>query len=140
MNKTLSLAWTRAQALSRRWDFQRLFLLVLTLDALCGAAALAEPASTASLLGLEAGSATGWIQALGGLLLLAAGLQLPGLSDPVGRRWGNLAGLLGRLVLCVLCLFLGGGFALLALVQGGLSLALAVLYFQLFRAELMSCP
>ncbi|HEV7440394.1 MAG TPA: hypothetical protein VGN94_12345 [Methylobacterium sp.] len=140
MNETLSLAWTRAQARSRRWDFQRLLLLVLMIDLLVSVAALSKPARMSQLLHVEAGSATGCIRAWGGLLLLTVGLQVPGLSDPVRRRWGNLAGILGRLVLAVLCLFLGGQFLWLALLQGGLSLSLAVLYFRLFRAELMSCP
>lgn len=145
MDLTLSLGWMQAEARSRQTSYRRILRLALVVEAAVGLAALVAPAWFSSLLGMppvaEIPPTTGWARAWGGLLLLAAALQVPALLDPVRRRWGNAIGIVGRLLLALfLYLPLGGGFLWLALAEGGLGLALAVLYFGLFRAELMSRP
>jgi hypothetical protein len=55
-------------------------------------------------------------------------------------RWGNVVGIVGRFVMAVLYLFLGGPFLLLALFEAAFALLLSVLYLNLFKAELMSRP
>ena len=62
-------------------------------------------------------------------------------------RWPNIVGILGRAATAGLFLALGlcGGAALrgflwLALLDGAFAFALAVSYFRLFRAEIMSRP
>lgn len=67
-------------------------------------------------------------------------LQIPASKEPVRRRWSNLVGIAGRLVLGVVYLLLGGGYLWLALIEASSALLLVHLYYRLGRAELMSRP
>jgi len=140
VDQTLSLGWSQGEANSRRTSYQRALRLALFLDAALALYALLAPTSFSALLRLPAPQTSGWVSAWGGLLLITAALHIPGLLDPVRRRWANLVGIAGRFLLTLLYLLLGGGFLWLALLQAGLGLTLAILYFGLFRAELMSRP
>lgn len=145
MDQTLSLGWMQAEARTRRSAYCRLLRIALVVEVLLGLAALLAPGWFSSLLGMppvaQLAPATGWTRAWGGLLVMTAVFQIPGLLDPLRHRWGNLVGIATRLLLAVLLyLPLGHGFLWLALLEGGLGLALAVLGFALFRAELMSRP
>ena len=144
MDHTLSLGWMQAEARSRRLSYQRVLRLTLFAEVAVGLAMLVAPAWFSTLLAMppveELPWTIGWARAWGGLLLLTAVLQVPALLDPIRHRWGNVFGIAGRFFLALLYLLTGSSFVWLALLEGGLGLALATLYFSLFRAELMSRP
>jgi hypothetical protein len=148
MDQTLSLGWMQGDARTRRAGYQRILCLTLIAEAVVGLAALVAPSCFSSLLGLpamaEMPASTVWARAWGVTVLIVAMFQIPALREPVRHRWGNVIGILGRLLLGLLFLLIGicvsGGVLWLALLEGGLGLALAIRYFGLFRAELMSRP
>ncbi|MCL4801736.1 MAG: hypothetical protein KJ025_19245 [Burkholderiales bacterium] len=145
MTQTLSLGWTQAEARSRRSSYRRLLAVNLVLTALVALLAIVSPATLAHLLGLPAATPSAWPRAWGGMVLLAVLLYLPGWFEPVRARWANVVGIAGRggMALLYLLVALCGdvrGFLWLALYDGGFAAALAVGYFRLFRAELMSRP
>jgi hypothetical protein len=140
MDQTLSLGWMQAQARSRRVTYQRALALSLILYVVLSLFAIISPATLSELIGLPDPIPSGWLRAWAGILLLVAALYIPGLLDPVRWRWGNVVGIVGRFVMAVLYLFLGGPFLLLALFEAAFALLLSVLYLNLFKAELMSRP
>jgi len=140
MDQTLMIGWTRAYAADRRATYRRMLGLVLALELLLGLIALLGPVSLSRLLGLPEPFPPGWVRAWGGALLVLAMLWLPGWLDPLRARWPNLAGVPARLAMGVLYLALGGGFALLGVLELAFALLLAWGYLGFFRAEVMSRP
>src|SRR5688572_20257176 len=127
MDQTLSLGWMQGEARSRRATYQRLLRVSLILEALIGHLALLWPSAIINLLGLPPGGA--WTRAWGGAILFAAALHIPALQEPVRWRWGNVAGIGGRLILAFVYLLLGGGFLWLALIEAVLGVLLARSYY-----------
>ena len=148
MNQTLSLGWMQAEARSRKSTYQTILRVTLAVEALLGLAALLAPGWFSSLLGMptvaEVPASSVWARSWGALLLLLAAFHIPSLREPVRHRWGSVIGIAGRILLGLLYLLMGvfeaAGLLWLPLLEGGLGIALAVLYFGLFRAELMSRP
>jgi hypothetical protein len=140
IDQSLSLSWSRSEAAARRASYQRALWVALALDVAIAAYALLAPSSFSALLGLPPPGPAGWVSAWGGLLLFVATLHIPGLLDPVRRRWSNVFGIIGRFFLALIYLIAGGGFLWLAILQAALATVLAIFYFRLFRAELMSRP
>lgn len=140
MDQTLMIGWTQAQAADRRASYRRMLGLVLALDVLLGIAALIGPVTLSRVLGLPEPFPVGWVRAWGGLLLLAVALLLPGWLNPLRARLPNLVQLPGRMLLGLLFLLLGGGFAVLGVLEIAFALLLAWGYYGLFRAEVMSRP
>lgn len=140
MDQTLSLGWMQAQARSRRVTYQRALALNLILHVVVALFAIISPATLSDLIGLPDPIPSGWLRAWAGMLLLVSTLYIPGLVDPVRWRWGNIIGIVGRVLTAVLYLFLGGPFLVFALFDAAFALLLGVLYLNLFEAELMSRP
>lgn len=145
MDQTLSLGWTQAEARSRKDTYKRVLLVSLIVQAVIALLAILFPATLSNLLGLPSATPSGWLRAWGATLLLVTLLYVPGYIDPVRVRWPNVIGILGRVgtALLFLLLALGAGLRGLlwfALIDGVFAAALAVTYFRLFRAELMSRP
>lgn len=140
MDQTLSLGWTESEARSRRSSYRRILGLNLALQAVLALFALVAPGTLSHILDLPDPDPSGWLRAWGGLLLLVTALYVPGLLEPVQWRWGNVVGIAGRLPMAFLYLLLGDGFLWLALFEAAFGLLLAILYFRLFTAELMSRP
>jgi hypothetical protein len=120
----------------------------LAIEVILGVAALIAPAWISSVIGMPTAAdlpaSTVWARAWGALLLWQVAFQIPSLRDPVRHRWGAVVGILGRLFLGLVYLLIGicvgAGVLWLALVELGLGLALALFYFRLLQAELMSRP
>ena len=140
MDRTLSLEWSRAQALSRRSTYRAVLTTCIAFDMLLALLALLVPATLARWLGLEGEDVPVVVRLCGGGLLLAAILHVPGLLEPVRWRWSNVTGLAGRSLSALLCLLSGAGLAWLGAVEAVFVAALAVTYYALFKAELMSRP
>lgn len=140
LEQGLSLSWSRGEATARRASYQRALGFALLVETALAIYAIVAPNSLSVFLGLPVPQPAGWVSALGGLILIAAVLQLPGLLDPVRRRWPNVIGIPGRLFVAVIFLFAGGGFIWLAILEALLALMLVFLYYRLFLAELMSRP
>lgn len=146
MDQTLSLGWSQARARSRRALYKRVLGTNLGLVLVIGLIAIFAPATLSQFVGLPPVSYFGWTRAWGGMLILVTLLYLPGLLDPVRRRWPNIVGMLGRFGMAILflCLALSGeafrAFLWFSLFDFAFAVVLAVLYFRLFEAELMSRP
>jgi len=139
LDQIISLGWAQSEADARRTSYARALRIALLIDIVLGAYAVIAPTSFSGVLGIAV-QPSGWVAAWGGLTLLAAALHIPGLLDPMRRRWSNVVGAAGRFLLAILYLVIGGGFLWLALLQVVLSLILAWLYFTFLKAELMSRP
>ncbi len=147
MDPSLTLGWTQARARSRETTYRRVLGLNLVLHVLIGLAAIFAPLTVAGFVGLAPETAVAWLRAWGGMVLLVTLLYLPGLWNPVRVRWPNVIGILGRFGMALLFLLvaLTGGAALRGLLWFALfdfvfAVALAMLYYRLFEAELMSRP
>lgn len=140
MDPSLSLEWSRSQALSRRSIYKSLLGARLGLDLLLGLLAVLVPATLTGWLGLDGADVPAVVRLWGGVLLLAAGFQVPGLLEPVRWRWANATGLAGRSLLALLYVLAGARLVWLGLIEALFVAALTVTYFALFKAELMSRP
>ncbi|PWG63964.1 hypothetical protein [Sediminicurvatus halobius] len=137
MTDTLSLTATREAATAHVQGFRSLFGLVLALEALAGLAMLAWPQAVVAALGADAG---GLVPLAGGLLLWTVLLQVPGQLDPVHSRLPVVLGIIGRLGVGVVALFLGFGPALAGLCVIVFALALLFVYHRMVAAVIMSRP
>ena len=144
MDQTLSLGWTQGEAAARGAAFRRVLGINLALHVVIGLSAVLAPSWLSVLVGLREAVQPGWVSAWGGMVLLVTALYLPGWREPLRARWPNVVGIAGRLgfALLYMVLALGGspGFLWLAAFDLGFGVALAMLYFALARAELMSRP
>ncbi len=144
MDQTLRLGWTRGRVAARRTVFRRALGVNLALQAAIAITAILAPQWVAGLLGFDKFTLVGWMGAWGGMMLLIAALQIPGLVEPVRARWAVIVGIVGRgaLVLIYLTLAIGAGvgFLWLALFELVFAALLATLYQALGSAEIMSRP
>lgn len=144
VDQTLSLGWTQGESAARGAAFRRVLGINLVLHVVIGLAAVLAPRWLSALVGLGETLQPGWVSAWGGMVLLVTALYLPGYREPLRARWSNLVGIAGRVgfALLYVVLALGGspGFLWLAAFDLGFGAALAMLYFSLARAELMSRP
>jgi hypothetical protein len=139
MDDTLSIGWTQDWARSRRSAYRGLLKLALLIEAAVGAVALVWPYWLASLLTGGSMVAPDWMRAWGVLVLLFCLVQLPGLGDPQRNRGPNVIGIVGRFAQALTYLLVGGPFWF-GVVEGVFFLLLAILYYRLCIAELMTRP
>lgn len=140
MDQTLTLGWTRAEAVSRRSAYRRILGVNLVLHVVIALTMICVPSTLAEIVGMAAPQPTGWLRALGGMLLLATILYVPGYLDPVRVRSPNVIGIAGRFAMALLYLLLGGGFLWFALFDAVFAVLLTLAYLRLIRAEVMSRP
>jgi len=140
MTDTLSIGWSRAAADGRLKTYRRLLGLNLALLALIGLIALSCPGWLLRLVHLDGPGATDWARAIGGLLLVIAGLQVPALISPLRYLPATLIAIVGRAGVAAILLFLGGGFLWFAAFDGIFAVILALSYHRLAIAELMTRP
>ena len=144
MDQTLSRGWTRTEAENRRSAYRRLLGFNMVLQIIIGVSAVLMPRWVTSLLGLHDPVQPGWVSCWGGMVLLATLLYVPGYLEPVRHRWSNLGGIVGRLgfVMLYIALTLSGswGFLVPALFDLAFGAGLAIMYYRLAIAELMSRP
>ncbi|MCG5511703.1 hypothetical protein [Ectothiorhodospira shaposhnikovii] len=147
MDHTLNLGWTRGQARTLEKRYRQVLGINLLLLVLVGLWAILSPTTLARAAGLPLEETMHMFRAWGGMLLLAVMLYLPGWLSPLKTRWPNMVGILGRFGMGTLFLLMAlfGGAALRGLLWFALfdlifAAALAILYFRLAEAELMSRP
>jgi len=140
MDQTLSLGWTKGQAASRTKTYRRVLGINLVLYLVLAIVAIALPAVLATLVDLPASAPTGWVRAWGALLIVMCLLYLPAYLRPFDFRYGNVIGIPVRLLLAVVYLCAGPGFAWLAAFEAVFCVVLGLLYFSAAKAKLMSRP
>lgn len=147
MDQTLNLGWTQARTHSLERRYRQVLGFNLLLLVLVGLWAILAPASLAQAARLPLEETMPMFRAWGGMVLLAVLLYLPGWLQPLRIRWPNVVGILGRFGMGTLFLLMAlfGGAALRGLLWFALfdlifAAALAILYFRLAEAELMSRP
>ena len=140
MSDSLSIGWTRAQADGRRRSYKRLLGLNLILQTLIAVMILFWPDFSLGLVGFDSNSIGDWPRIWAGMLLLVNAFQVPGYIEPVYQRWPNVIGVIGRALMVVIYLFLGGAFLIFAAFDGLFGLLLALFYHRLILAELSTRP
>jgi hypothetical protein len=141
MTDMLSIGGARAAATGAHRRFRRLYAVVLALNCLIAVVAILFPDWAAAMIGIQPSvEANKLIRAVGGLMLVAALFQLPGLLDPVEGRITIIIGIIGRFGLALVFLCLGGGFLWLAALEGLLGVAILVTFQSLITAEIMTRP
>jgi hypothetical protein len=136
----LKIGWTRAQSGRQRVRYRWLLGCLLLVEFAVGVALLIVPAWIAGFAGEVAPGMSIWVRITGVMMLTTTVFQLSGWFNPLYQRWPNILGILWRIGLAALCACLGGRFWILALAEVGAAVLLALLYWRLMRAELMSRP
>jgi hypothetical protein len=140
MTEALTIGWTAARAQGRRRTYQRILGFSMALHVLIGLACMFLPEFVSRTFGLPSPVPSGWIRGWGATLILVTALYIPGLQDPVRSRFTNVAGILGRVWMGTVWLVIGGGLKWLGLFDLFFAIVLAVFYYRLFDAEIMSRP
>jgi len=139
MTETLSIGWTRARADRRIAAYRRLLLLVLSVQSLIALIVLVWPGWALGLVDL-ARLGTDWPRAWAGMVLMASAFQVAAWSNPVHQRFPSIVAVLGRALMALIFLSLGGGFLWFALFDGVFCVLLAIGFHRLVIAELMTRP
>ena len=141
MTDSLSIGWTRAEAAKALKSHRRLYGINLALQSAVAVIVLIWPSAMLDLVNLPApDAATDWARVWALMVLLASAFQIPGYLDPIYNRLPNVIGIVGRAVMAILYLLLGGGFLWLALFDGAFAVALYVTYRRTVIAELQTRP
>src|SRR5262249_7273770 len=136
----LTIGWTQAQAATRRIAYRRLLGFNLIIQTAVGVIAVVVPVWLARAARPSRPPLFGWVELVGGVVLVLWTLYLPGCIEPAQVRWPNVVGIVARFVLAVAYVRLGQGLRWFALYELVFAVALAWSYRQLLRAELMSRP
>ena len=140
MTEALTIGWTAARAQSRRRTYRCILGFNMILHVLIGLACMFLPEFVSRTFGLPSPVPSGWIRGWGATLILVIALYIPGLQDPVRSRFTNIAGILGRMWMGTVWLVIGGGLKWFGLFDWFFAIVLAVFYYRLFDAEIMSRP
>ena len=140
MTEALTIGWTAARAQSRRRTYRCILGFNMILYVLIGLACMFLPEFVSRTFGLPSPVPSGWIRGWGATLILVIALYIPGLQDPVRSRFTNIAGILGRMWMGTVWLVIGGGLKWFGLFDWFFAIVLAVFYYRLFDAEIMSRP
>src|SRR5262249_33642592 len=103
----LTIGWTQAQAATRRIAYRRLLGFNLIIQTAVGLIAVVVPVWLAHKADLPRPPSSGWGPLWGGMVLIIATPQLPGLTRAVHVRLPNVVGIVARFVLAVAYVRLG---------------------------------
>jgi hypothetical protein len=140
MDQTLSLGWAAGEARARRRTYRGVLAFNLACHIALILLALVSPDALSKIFGFPEPIDRDWVRAWAATLLLVTVLYYPGWHDPVRWRWGAVIGIIGRFWMASVFFLLGGAFWWFAAFDATFGVILAILYFRLFRAELMSRP
>src|SRR5262249_750103 len=138
MTDALTIGWTRAQTETARTTYRRLLGFNLILQTVVALIAIIVRVWLGR--SLPGPPSPGWVRLWGAMLLITAGLYLPGCIEPLQVRWPNVVGIVARFLLALAYIHLGQGFWWFAAYELIFAVALAWGYSRLLRAELMSHP
>jgi hypothetical protein len=140
MSETLTIGFTAANAQTRRRTYRCVLGFNMVLHLLIGLACMFAPDFVSRTFDLPLPVPSGWIRGWGATLILVTALYIPALQDPVRSRFTSVTGILGRFWMATVWLVIGGGLIWFGLFDLFFGILLAVLYYRLFEAELMSRP
>lgn len=140
MSDALTIGWTQAQVAGCKRRYRSVLAVNLVLHVIAGLACLFAPRWVADVLNLPGPLPTGWTRGWGATLILVTALYVPGWIDPLTIRSPNLIGIFGRFWMGTVWLVIGGGFLWLAAFEYVFGLLLALLYWRVWRDDLMSYP
>lgn len=140
MSEALSIGWNKARAARSRRLYRTVLGINLVLHFLIGLAGLFAPHWVADVLNMPGPIPSGWTRGWGATLILVTVLYIPGWLDPLAVRSPNFIGILGRMWVGTVWLFIGGRFLWFALFDFAFALLIGLLYWRLLRDHLMSHP
>ena len=140
MSDGLSIGWSQDRARKRRATYRRVLGFNMFLHLVIGLGCMFLPYFVSANFGLPEPVPTGWIRGWGATLILVTALYIPGLRDPLRRRYPNVCGILGRVWMATVWFVVGGGFFWFGLFDISFALLLAILYYRYCIAELMTRP
>jgi len=142
MDQSLTLGWTQAQSTARRSGYRRAMRLALLLEAAAALAAIVVPLWLAALVtpgdSVPPEGASDWIRAFGVALLMFVAVQFTAAREPLRKRWLNSVAILSRGLLALALAILG--VLWLAIAEALIFVLLAILFYRLAIAELMTRP
>jgi hypothetical protein len=140
MNDGLSLADCTAAAEKRRGDYQLVLGILMAVDVLMGLALLICPGAVARLLDAGDPGSVEWARVAGILTLILVTMLWTGWNHPNRSKLVNVVGIVGRFLLGLALVLIGGSLLWVGLFEIVASLVLARFYYRFFAALVMSRP
>jgi hypothetical protein len=140
MSDGLSIGWSQDSARKRLTAYRRVLGFNMLLHLGIGLGCMFVPYFVSERFGLPAPVPTGWVRGWGATLILVTALYIPGLRDPLRSRYPNVCGIVGRVWMATVWFVVGGGFFWFGLFDISFAAILAILYYRLAIAELMTRP
>ena len=140
MTDTLSIGATRSVADGKIKTFRRLLIINLVLQSVMALGFLFFTNFMLNLFGFDPSVTGGFTKIWAGTLIFASVIQIPSWLSPIPQRITIVIGIIGRAMMTVIYLCLGGSFYLFALYDGLFLVLLAVTFYRMIVAELMTRP
>lgn len=106
----------------------------MTLHLVVGLMCMFAPDFVSRTLNLPSPVPTGWIIGWGATLILVTALYIPGLRDPIGTRYPNICGILGRIWMATVWFVIGGGYFFMGCFDLFWAAVLAFFYWRLLKS------
>lgn len=119
---------------ARHTIYQYLLGFNMTLHLAVGLLCMFAPDFVSGTLGLPQPVPSGWIRGWGATLILVTALYIPGLRNPLGTRYPNICGILGRIWMATVWFVIGGGYFYMGCFDLFWAIVLAVFYWRLVNS------
>ena len=128
-----NLSAASAAAPARQKIYQCLLGFNMTLHLVVGLLCMFVPDFVSRTLQLPPPVPAGWIMGWGATLILVTALYIPGLRDPIGARYPNICGILGRIWMATVWFVIGGGYFYMGCFDLFWAVVLAFFYWRLLK-------
>ena len=140
MTDTLSIGWTRSDADRKISAFKRAFGFITAVQLIVAFIYLLWPTLALNTVGLDPATGNEWSSVWAATLILVTLYQFPGLLDPVRNRFTVVMAVFARVWMSVTFLILGGSYYYFAAFDIIFGTIIAITYYRLVIAELMTRP
>ncbi len=138
---TLTRSFTADVARKAADSYRTIVGILCLIEAAAAVAMLISPRGVARLLGAaDSFDQTGWVRFAGVVLAVMVALFFCGRRNPDSAKAINLIGMIGHALIGLVLILSGDGLLLPGVLLFAAGLLLAIFYFRLFKAVVMSRP
>jgi len=140
MSDGLSASYSEAAAEKGRGEYRLVLGVLMAIDALMGLALLVCPRAAVRLLDVGDPGSSEWARIAAILILIVVAFLWTGWNHPNRAKLVNVVGIVGRFLLGIALILIGGSLLWVGLFEIVAALILARFYYRFFAALVMSRP